>query len=72
MNHHYTPKSTSKLSEKILKLHYCGNVTKINGKKIEIYQVSFTLDGKFTIVSPTKTFYIILLLNKMRIVNCEL
>ena len=54
MNHHYTPKSTSKLSEKILKLHYCGNVTKINGKKIEIYQVSFTLDGKFTTVSPTK------------------
>ena len=44
MNHHYTRKSTSKLSEKILKLHYCGNVTKINGKKIEIYQVSFTLD----------------------------
>ena len=45
MNHHYTAKSTSKLSEKILKLHYCGNVTKINGKKIEIYQVSFILDG---------------------------
>ena len=58
MNHHYTRKSTSKLSEKILKLRYCGNVTEINGKKIEIYQVSFTLDGKFTIVSPTKKNFI--------------
>ena len=67
MNHHYTAKSTSKLSEKILKLHYCGNVTKINGKKIEIYQVSFILDGIYNCFTNKNLLYTFIIRNE----DCE-